>query len=153
MIYAKWICKNQIAKTKEEFMNRTNNGWSKEEFTVYCKGEISKNYNLCCVPLSHIFDYAKYGEIIAIVEMPDEYKNKKYSDLPRGSYDVKISMEQQKIVDLLPITKNTVDFILKEVGDYSILVNHNGYARYKDENHIPLSVKQYLANKLNYKLV
>ena len=117
MIYAKCIFKKQIAKSEEEFVTRQKG----EEHTVYLEGAEVKG-NLSCVPLNCIFQCLSYGDSMAIISQSDEIKkNKNYiTEYKINAVPVKyqIDSNKQKIEKILHLTKKeTIDFILNEVGD------------------------------------
>ncbi len=114
IIYAKCIHKEQIVTTKEEFARR--NGV--EENVIYCVGQtsVSQFVNLCSVPLNYIFCCLKYGDKIAIVDSSNAeyYLQEEYPS--ESSYlNYTVSVEKQKIINILDITPATVEFIFNQV--------------------------------------
>ncbi len=146
MIYAKCIHSAQLANTVEEF--RTRQG---EENAVYCIGETTEaphkrcpsRYELCAVPLSLIFDCCKYGDLFAILDVPNSE-----CDRDDGSGNVsnrKILMDNQKIIKVFKVnSKEAVDFVFDNVA---ASVVHDGYVR----THLSESLQEYFYYKKLHK--
>ena len=125
MIYAKCIRKDQIAKTKDEFVRRQN-----ETYCVYCEGETTKAHNnihkLNCVPLNYIYDCLKYGDYIAIVAVENEDENYPHN----SSYlSVQLEMSQQHIIKILKAdSKEAIDYVFDNVKNRDII--HDGFIHF-----------------------
>lgn len=138
MIYAKCIRKEQIVTTKEEFERR--NG--AEENAVYCVGQtsVSRSANLCSVPLNYIFCCLKYGDKIAIVDSSNAeyYLQEQYPSKPTYS-DYTVSVEEQKILQILDLTPSTVEFIFNQVKNPNLFPD-NGYIA--NPNYVSFEVRK-----------
>lgn len=117
IIYAKCIRESQIAKNHDEFLLRQN-----EEYTVYCIGEISVSKiedKLYCVPLNYIFDCLKYGDYIAIIEVPNELQ-----EYPKNSTYLSsmVSMNEQKVLRIIKAeSREAIDFVADNVPNQSCI--------------------------------
>lgn len=128
MIYAKCIHSVQLANTVDEFRARQG-----EENAVYCIGETTEAPHkrhpacreLCAVPLSLIFDCCKYGDLIAIVDVPDSE-----SDVDDGSGCVSnrtFLMDEQKVRIVFKVnSKEAIDFVFDNVAPEAV---KDGYVR------------------------
>lgn len=142
MIYAKCIHSSQLANTVEEF--RTRQG---EENAVYCIGETTDaphkrcpaKYELCAVPLRLIFDCCKYGDLIAVLDVPELEV-----DIDDGSGNVNnrtILMDEQKIIRVFKVnSKEAIDFVFDNAAPNVV---HDGYVR----THLSESLQEYFYNK------
>ena len=131
MIYAKCIRGSQIVHSHEEFMNRQN-----EDNPVYCVGEttLAKEHgnDLHCVPLNFIFQCLKYGDYIAIVDVPnDEQYYPKHSSYLR----FQITMGEQKVLKIIRAdSKEAIDYVADHVSDHGC-IPLSGYVDWlSDEN-------------------
>jgi len=130
IIYAKCIRGSQIAQNHEEFLLRQN-----EEYTVYCTGETSISKiedRLYCVPLNYIFDCLKYGDYIAIIEVPNEK-----TEYPKNTSYLSsmISMNEQKVLRIIKAeSREAIDFVADNVQDQSCITNGYVTPWFNEEN-------------------
>lgn len=156
MIFAKWLHSCQIVN-EETFNKRTYFGMTVDDnYTLYCVGKISKacNKSLSCVPISNIFDNTKYGDVIGIVEILNDKPDKDFKSydelINKCNGQVTINTCQQKLVKILPITKESMDFIINEVNNNKLILEHIGYNEIDNNDNYNECIK-YLITKLNTK--
>ena len=141
MIYAKCVRGSQIAHSHEEFMNRQN-----EDNPVYCVGEttLAKEHggDLYCVPLNFIFCCLKYGDYIAIVDVPNDAQ----SYPKRSSYlRFQIAMREQKVLKIIRAdSKEAVDYVADHVSDHEC-IPWSGYADWFSDE-----IKAYYNSRLGF---
>ncbi len=118
MIFAKCIRDEQIATSKEDFINRQEE-FKEGDHHSYYPGETTRSSNgqdnLYCVPLNIIYDCLKYGPNIAIVEGNYDTTGSYCSGTPVKQ---QIASSWQKTIKIMKADcKETIDYIFNEVKD------------------------------------